>query len=85
MRTLQAVVVVGLFIAAARGPARGQSTPATPYPKTGVDYSGIDAFYRIADILAKDTEPTEGEWAAMLATPGYRMVQIDNRGIRGRI
>ena len=50
-----------------------------PYPKTGVDYSGIDAFYRIADILAKDTEPTEGEWAAMLATPGYRMVQIDNR------
>ncbi len=85
MRTAHAVVLVGLFIAASPGPARGQSTPAAPYPKTGIDYSGIDAFYRIADILAKDTEPTEAEWAAMLATPGYRMVEIDNRGIRGRI
>jgi len=85
MRTVQAAVLVGLFIASAPRPAGGQSTPATPYPKTGVDYSGIDAFYRIADILAKDTEPTEREWAAMLATPGYRMVQIENRGIRARI
>jgi len=85
MRTAQAVVLAGLVIAAAPRPALGQSTSAPAYPKTGVDYSGIDAFYRIADILAKDTEPTEEEWAAMLATPGYRMVQIENRGIRGRI
>lgn len=63
----------------------GAQDKAPPYPKTGVDYSGIDAFYQVADVLATDAEPSERQWAALLATPGYRLVEIDNRGIRRRI
>lgn len=67
--------------------AGSQSAPAkeAPYPKTGIDYSGIDEFYKIADILAKDVEPSEAQWQAMMSTPGYRLVEIDSRGIRDRI
>jgi len=76
-----ALAVLGTAVAGAQSPAVKEA----PYPKTGVDYSGIDEFYKIADILAKDASPTEAQWKALMATPGYRLVEIDNEGIRGRI
>jgi hypothetical protein len=88
MRVLRLVSLIGLclpLLLDARAVSGQQAAPAPPYPKTGVDYTGIDAFYRIADILAKDSEPTEREWTVMLATPGYRLVEIDNHGVRRRI
>lgn len=85
MRASRSAVLAGLCVALGGHPALSQTAADLSYPKTGVDYSGIDAFYRIADILAKDIEPSEREWAGLLATPGYRMVEIDNEGIRSRI
>jgi hypothetical protein len=40
----------------------------------------VEAFYRIADLLTKDASPSRTEWSAMLSTPGYRLVAIDNPG-----
>lgn len=56
-----------------------------PLPKTGADYSAIDEFYRMAALLSSGAEPTEAQWKTLLATPGYRLVQVDNPGIRARI
>jgi hypothetical protein len=77
-----------LLLAVLSAPFAGSQAPSgkeISYPKTGVDYSGIDQFYLIADILARDAEPSEAQWRTMMATPGYRLVEIDNKGIRGRI
>jgi hypothetical protein len=38
----------------------------------GFDFSGIDRFWTMADILEKGREPSEDEWAALFRTPGYR-------------
>jgi hypothetical protein len=35
------------------------------------DFSGIEEFWRIADILKTDREPTDEQWQTMFATPGY--------------
>jgi hypothetical protein len=84
MRSSCAVLLLTILAA----PVAGSQTPSgkePPYPKTGVDYSGIDQFYVIADILARNVEPSEAQWRTLMATPGYRLVEIDNEGIRGRI
>jgi len=35
------------------------------------DFSGIDEFWKIVDVLQADQEPTEEQWQAMFETPGY--------------
>jgi len=37
----------------------------------GFDFSGMEEFWKIADILKADTEPSEEQWGAMFETPGY--------------
>jgi hypothetical protein len=59
--------------------------PRKPLPTTGVDFSGIDAFYRIADILARDEEPSDAQWEELQSAPGYRLVEIVRFGARRRI
>ncbi len=44
-----------------------------PLPTTGLDFSGVDAFWRVADLLAKDAEPSEDDWRRMMSSVGYRM------------
>jgi hypothetical protein len=83
MRSLVFALLAGV-LALSPGQNALAQTPA-PYPTSGVDFSGIDGFYTIADLLSRDTEPTEAQWSALLGTPGYRLVEIDNRGIRKRI
>ena len=39
------------------------------------DFSAIDGFWRIHDLLLRDVEPPEAEWKALLETPGYALVQ----------
>ena len=48
---------------------------AAPMPSTGLDFSGVDQFWRVVDILAKDSEPSDTQWQALLGTPGYRLAQ----------
>jgi len=40
---------------------------------SALDFSGVDRFWQIVDILSRDSEPTESQWQALLATPGYRL------------
>jgi hypothetical protein len=44
-----------------------------PLPATGLDFSGVDEFWRLADQLAKDVEPSEDDWHRMFSTVGYRL------------
>lgn len=37
----------------------------------GFDFSGIEEFWKIVDILKTDKEPTEEQWQSMFETPGY--------------
>ncbi len=36
------------------------------------DFSGVDLFWKITEVLSRDEEPRPEEWAALFATPGYR-------------
>ena len=44
-----------------------------PLPTTGLDFSSVDAFWRVADLLGKDVEPSEDDWRRMMSTVGYRL------------
>lgn len=79
-RTLGILSVATLALAAPRNNLLGAQATAeadTSMPATGIDFSGIDQFWKIVDILSRDTEPTEAQWRAMLDTPGYRLAQVN--------
>lgn len=42
-------------------------------PTTGLDFSGVDAFWPVADLLMQDKEPSDAQWRAMFSTVGYRL------------
>ena len=42
-------------------------------PVTGLDFSGVDEFWRLADQLTKDVEPSEDDWHRMASSVGYRL------------
>lgn len=44
-----------------------------PLPTTGLDFSGVDEFWRVADMLLKDVEPSEADWHRLASSVGYRM------------
>jgi len=60
-------------------------TGAPALPPTGVDYSGIDEFYKVAAILTADAEPTDAQWNALLSTPGYRFVAQQSRNVKAQL
>jgi len=74
MRTCTSIFVFAFGLAASLG---GQAMPPSdrPLPVTGVDFSAVDQFWEIADILSTDAEPSEEQWRSLLATPGYRLAQ----------
>ena len=45
-------------------------------PTTGLDFTAIDHFWRVVEILQRDADPTDAQWQALLATPGYRLAQM---------
>ncbi len=65
-------LLLGLAMSAG---AQALSTPELPLPATGVDFSGVDQFWRILDVLQADSEPAESQWRALQLTPGYRLAQ----------
>lgn len=79
-KTLAVVSVATLTAAAPIFNPLGAQTNAAPdpsMPATGIDFSGIDQFWKIVDILSRNIEPTEAQWRALLATPGYRLAQVN--------
>ena len=55
--------------------ARGAAT-LSPLPTTGMDFSALDQFWPLADLLAKDTEPGDADWKRMMSTVGYRLSML---------
>lgn len=54
--------------------ARIRSEVSLPaLPTTGLDFSAVDEFWRIADQLTKDAEPSEADWLRMASSVGYRL------------
>lgn len=43
-----------------------------PLPKSGFDFSAVDRFNELAEVLSADREPTDAQWRAYYETPGYR-------------
>lgn len=44
-----------------------------PLPRAGLDFSGVDQFWKVADLLAKDVEPSDADWRALFTSVGYRL------------
>jgi hypothetical protein len=38
----------------------------------GFNFEGVEAFWKVADILAADNEPTETQWNEFFEAPGYK-------------
>lgn len=49
------------------------ATTLPPLPISGLDFSGVDEFWRLADQLTKDVEPSEGDWHKLASSVGYRL------------
>jgi hypothetical protein len=47
-------------------------TPLAASDGSAVDFSGIELFWQIVDLLSQDEEPSPELWRALFATPGYR-------------
>ena len=69
-------LVLGFPLASVIG-AQAAVAPDTAMPATGLDFSGVDQFWKIVDILSRDSEPAEAQWGALLSTPGYRLAQTN--------
>ncbi len=48
-------------------------TTLPPLPSAGLDFSGVDRFWELADQLTKDVEPSEDDWRRMASSVGYRL------------
>lgn len=43
------------------------------------DWTGVDAFWRIHDVLKSGREPSEAVWSSLMTTPGYAMLEARER------
>jgi hypothetical protein len=57
--------------------ARASSPSDSLLPSSGMDFSGIDQFWPIVDILARNEEPSTTQWRALFSTPGYRLARVN--------
>jgi hypothetical protein len=48
------------------------AVPAGEGVNPGFNFEGIEAFWKVADILAADKEPTEAQWNEFFEAPGYK-------------
>lgn len=48
---------------------------ATPQTKLTIDFSGVDAFWKIAEKLSRDIEPSDDDWNQLFRTPGYAALE----------
>ena len=72
LRRLIALLLLGSSTAFAQTSA----PPRSPMPATGLDFSAIDQFWRVVDVLTRDADPTDAQWQTLLSTPGYQLAQM---------
>jgi hypothetical protein len=73
MRTIRLIAL--LLVSATTLGAQSSAPSERPLPTTGLDFTAIDQFWRVVDILKTDAEPTEAQWQALLATPGSQLAE----------
>jgi hypothetical protein len=74
IRASAIVAAVAVLAACSQTAIAAQSADSgVGLPVTGLDFSGIDEFWKIVDVLAQDMEPSEREWQSLLTTPSYRL------------
>lgn len=74
MRVAHLASLIALFLVET---ARlGAQAPST---RVDLDWSGVEAFWRIHAVLAADQEPTPVQWDSLFATPGYALLQERER------
>jgi hypothetical protein len=44
-------------------------------PTDRLDFSGVEQFWRVADVLARGREPDSSAWNALFSTPGYAALE----------
>jgi len=54
--------------------AQVKDPSATDVPLPSVDFSGVDAFWSVADTLAASRPVDDADWQLLFATPGYEML-----------
>ena len=70
------LIALLFFIVNTTALAQTAAPPRPIMPSTGLDFSAIDQFWRLVDVLTRDAEPTDAQWSALLATPGYQHAQM---------
>jgi hypothetical protein len=89
-RTL-ALIAATCTIALVRPPFAQCAAAQIPAPKdsvmpAGIDFTGVDRFWPIIDILARNAEPTPSQWQSLLSAPGYRLALVNlGRGLQDDI
>ena len=68
MRVIRGILVCLAAISICFSFISGQ---ATKNINPGFDFSGIERFWEIVDVLEQDLEPAEAQWDALFETPGY--------------
>src|SRR5262245_61218056 len=84
-RSLTIGVLGALGFATAIGAQNPRLQGGATLPATGADFSGIDQFYVVADLLAKDSDPSDAQWSALFATPGYRLLGQQTQDFRQQL
>ena len=75
MRIKQYFLVGSIALVSATAVAQSKP-PDAPMPATGLDFTAIDAFWPVVDMLQKDGDPTDAQWQTLLNTPGSRLAEI---------
>lgn len=76
MRIPSIALTLGLALTSLEAQAPSTSAAEPPLPTTGLDFTAVDHFWRVVDRLKTDVEPSDAQWQALLATPGYRLAQM---------
>jgi hypothetical protein len=76
------ILVLLIVILSVSNSFKMQETNSIPkMTAENLNFLGVEAFWKIVDLLEKDTEPTEAEWNMLFNTPGYEyLVKIENKG-----
>lgn len=80
-RSIMRALLLAVCLASSAG-AQSVSASVSALPATGVDFTAIDAFYRVADVIVTGQEPSLEAWHALMATPGYQLLLQQNQVIR---
>src|SRR5690349_8971725 len=76
MRSIRLAITVLIVTGASAASAQTPAASLPPMPATGLDFSAVDAFWRVVEVLKSGADPTPQQWTTLLDTPGERLAKI---------